>query len=563
MLLAETSQSSFGTSISSPTQLHLQQCSTQIQLPPSSAGYPTLSQNLNQNLAYPDAKSLFRRQSPKLPYYSSMPNPNNLPAGLASNQLIGSINPLAATSAGLPATAGLAPSGRFALTNGRPPPFRKSQSQPSRSLSPGSLRSYSPLLLDPLNPAANQYTLNRMYNRNELPATLASRTNSPLKRQLPQTPGLPTANLSGMNLNANMNAAAATAYSLSHPASFDSAYPPEAAMMEPMGAYGPAAGRFGAAATAAGHSSAMSNYEINRYKQYSKSSTFLPFNRSLDGVRSPHGMYSDSELNRQYRAYGGAYYRTPPQYPLSQPYGQQPPLFYHQYHRDGDYTRVMSKQEIEEEMSRHQHRHAKSKQKQQTYFSDGRDAREEQKYLKEQHPAKQQSYQAHHPQASQQVDEFAEPGDELADRRRRSLRKSSLDEAGEPYDKSYDKTYDKSYDKTYDASDRLQPGEGESRRKLSAGHYAGDEPIGSRITSVDQLNDAMIDSGVLSKEDVLAEQMNATRNGETGKHRSRPRNKAYSGVINESGEESESSSVSKSITSTISESKKGASRTVG
>lgn len=541
MLLADTSQSSFGTSISSPSQMHLQPCTTQIQLPSTSAT------GFNTNLAHPpnlgfsthDAKvALFRRHSPKLPYYSSsMPNPNN---SLQTNLIGSGLNP-AAVAGGLPPTN---LNSRMGLVNNRiRPQFRKCQSQPSRSLSPGSIRSYSPLLLDPLNPAANQYTLNRMqYNRNEMNA-LASRNNSPLKRQLPQPPNL---NHLNMSLNVTNN------YNL-HPASFDSS------MMDSMGAYQPPVNRYGpsAAFAATGHSSALSNYEINRYKQYSKSSILLPYNRSLDGVRSPQGMYSDSELNRQYHpsSFG---YRSQQQPPFAQqPYRANQPLFYHQYHRDGDYT-TLTRQEMEEELNRNLHRHVKGKQKQQTYYSDVRDAREEQQYLKEQHPAKHQpSSDDYDAQDEQPQPPPRHSATSHASDRTRSLRKSSLTEADEQYDKSFD------------ASDRsaLQPTNGtglrHGGRKLS-GHHLDDDQLGA-ITSVDQLDEQLTDLGVLSNEEILEQNQRIARNGDgANKHRSRIRNKAYSGVINESGgEESESSSLSKSITSTVSDCKKTGSRTVG
>lgn len=555
MLLADTSQSSFNTPISSPSQMHLQQCSTQFNVQPSSNAITSGFNNLN-SLGYSshDAKvARFRRLSPKLPYYSSMPDPNS---SLQPNNLLGLSQPT-----NLPQP----PSSRFGLvTNRMRPLFRKCQSQPSRSLSPGSIRSYSPLIFDPLNPAANQYTLNRMYNRNEMnpqftgvPPPLAplasSRTNSPLKRQLPQPPNL--------NSNLNMNLNVTNNYNL-HPASFDNS------MMDNLSAY--QSTRFSdptqmtnstmnAFPTTIGHSSALSNYEINHLKQFSKSSILLPYNRSLDGVRSPQQyMYSDSELNRQYHPTSFDYST---QQQSIHPFRSNQPLFYHHYHRDGDYT-TLTRQEMEDEMNRNMHRHTKSKKKQQPYYSDAKDAREEQKFLKEQ-----QKTQSHkHSQIENYDNNEQQQGLHSSLHaggivKKRSLRKSSIDEIGEEYSKSYDQ-YD---EKAYDADrSKLQPTDENltKTRKLS-GHHLDDEDQIGVIKSVDQFDKQMADFGVMNDEEIMEQNEMINRNGHSGvKNRSRMRNnKAYSGVLNESGgEESESSSLSKS---TASDNKKTGSRTVG
>lgn len=515
--------------------MHLQQCPTQIQLPSNITGY---NNNLNQNLGYAhDAKALFRHSPKHLTYYSaSMPNPN------LQNNLIGSMNTSANLNMG-------AQQNRFGLVANRiRPQFRKCQSQPSRSLSPGSIRSYSPLLFDPLNPAANQYTLNRMYNRNEM-NTLSGRANSPLKRQLPQLPPAPTN--SNLNSNLNMNLNVTNNYNL-HPASFDNSMLDTTNMNQT--GYPLVGSRYSHHQPSAtnvlphGHSSALSNYEMNRYKQFSKSSMLLPFNRSLDGAiditrSSQQGMmYSDSELNRQYHPSSSFDYHRLQNF-SQQPYRNQP-MFYHQYHRDGDYT-SMTKTELDEEMNRNQHRHAKGKQKQQTYYRDVNDAREEQQYLKDQHPIKQQ-------QRSEEFDENEARSNEVI--RKRSLRKSSIEDLEEPYDKSFD-------------TDRnLQPTNGSRHHRKLSDHRLDDNEANA-ITSVDQLDEQLADMGVLNSEDILEEQnQRVTRNGESSanKHRSRIRNKAHSGVINESGgeESEESSSQTKSINSTISDCKK-TSRTVG
>jgi hypothetical protein len=128
----------------------------------NSSGYP-----MAERLVYGPVTALrqhqfLQRHSPKHHFSyisSSMPTPAQTGTGLGPNAALGAIRP----------------------------EFRKCQSQPSRSLSPASIRSYSPLIIDPLNPSIN-YASGVTHNR-------AARTglafhNQPINCSVPVT--LPT-----------------------------------------------------------------------------------------------------------------------------------------------------------------------------------------------------------------------------------------------------------------------------------------------------------------------------------------------------------------------------------